>query len=141
MRHRAMEQVCSRDLQEEIARTPMDQYVIWTGDPAVSQPGSLRSRALACVDQPWTPVLLRELLRRAAALHGTHGFDPGAVRRAVIDHQRANPAVYLLARKVAPDLYLAVADVVAAGGAGRRLRPGEPVLASGGPWGARTAAG
>jgi hypothetical protein len=136
MRHRAAEQVGAYDLQEEIARTPMDQYVIWTGACGVTQPGSLRSRALACVDAAWTPILLRELLRRAAGLFGAQGYDPAAVRRAVADHQRARPAVYLLARKVAPGRFLAVSDIPFAGDPARRVRAGDPLFVDGEPWGA-----
>lgn len=136
MRHRATERVSTSDLHEEIARTPLNHYVIWTGAPGVAQPGSLRSRALACVDQAWTPVLLREVLRRAARLHEAEGYDPGAVRRAVLVHQRAKPAVYLLARKESPDRFLAVTDIPHAGDVTRRLRPGDPLMIEGQPWGA-----
>ena len=92
MRHRGVEPISEGDLIEALSRAPADQYVIWTGESCSAQPGSLRSRALACVHEVGVPVLLRVVLRRAARLDGDVGLDPDAVRSAVHMHQAARRA-------------------------------------------------
>lgn len=128
MRHRGPEIIPEAELVEAIARTPSDQYVIWTGEPCGSQAGSLRSRALACVDEVTRPVPLRDVLRRAAKFEGGLGLNPDAVRNAVRMHQCARPAVYLLVTRLTSGAFAAVADIPFPSGGRRRLAPGDLVM-------------
>jgi hypothetical protein len=127
VRHRGLESIPERELIEAIARTPSDHYVIWTGESCNGQAGSLRSRALACLNEVGQAVPLRTLMRRAARLDGG-GLNPDAVRNAVRMHQMARPAVYLLVRRLGSGEFVAVADISFATGAARRINAGEPVM-------------
>jgi len=119
MRHRAVERVCSLNLRDEIARTPMALRVSWQGEAACSRPGSLRNRAFARVGQPWTSIPLRELLRQAAVIDGGWATIP----RPCASHRpppAGRPTVYLLVRNVAPPRY-AAATYIAFAGTSRRV--------------------
>lgn len=120
MRHRGSEPVGERELIEAIARTPSDHYVIWTGELCNSQPGSLRSRALACITEVGQAVPLRTVMRRAAGLD----LNPDAVRNAVRMHQMARPTVYLLGRRLSSGELVAVADIAFATAGARRINAG-----------------
>jgi hypothetical protein len=111
MRHRELERLADATLVEAIARTPLDHWVVWDGAPCRSQANSLRSRALSCVHEVWTPVPLRTVLQRAAAVCGDKGLNPDTVRSAVRMHQAARPAAYLLVRRTLSGDYLAVTDI------------------------------
>jgi hypothetical protein len=128
VRHRGLETIAEPDLVEAIARTPADQYVIWTGDPCGSQPGSLRSRALACIAEVGRPVPLRDLIRRAAKVEAGAGFNPDSVRNAVRMHQAARPAVYLLVSRRPSGAFMAVSDIPFPGGMSRRIDAGDMVM-------------
>lgn len=111
MKHRELERLDDRALAEAIGRTPLDHWVIWDGSTCGGQANSLRSRALGCVKEIWTPVQMRLLLQRAARLAGELGLNPDTVRSAVRMHQSARPAAYLLVRRTLSGDYLAVTDV------------------------------
>jgi len=111
MRHRELERLAEATLVEAIARTPLDHWLIWDGTPCRRQANSLRSRALSCVREVWTPVSLRAVLQRAATLSGETGLNPDTVRSAIRMHQAARPAAYLLVRRAPSGDYLAVTDV------------------------------
>lgn len=128
MRHRKLERLTDAALVEAIARTPLDHWVIWTGAPCGAQANSLRSRALSCVTQAWSPVALRALLQQAAAIAGDLGLDPDSVRSAVRMHQTARPAAYLLVRRTLSGDYLAVTDVPWPAVGSGSLRAGDLVL-------------
>lgn len=128
MRHRELERLSEAAVTEAIARTPIDHYVIWDGSACAAQRGSLRSRALSLIDEPWAPVPLRVLIQRAARLSETGGLDPDTVRSAVRLHQTARPAVYLLVRRTVSGDYLAVTDIPWPGPCPRPLRAGDLVL-------------
>jgi hypothetical protein len=115
-------------LDEALARTPGDHYVIWNGHPCRAQAGSVRSRALSLVEEIWEPLPLRILLRRAARLSGTSGLDPDTVRSAIRMHQSASPAAYLLVRRAICGDYVAVTDVPYPSSGSRRLSAGDVVL-------------
>lgn len=106
--------------------------MIWTGDAAGGQGGSLRSRALGLIDEAWRPVALRALLLRAVEIEPGAGLHPDVVRSAVRMHQSARPAVYLLARRVLSGDYLAVTDIPYPATLGRPLREGALLLARNG---------
>jgi hypothetical protein len=127
VRHRGVERISEGDLIEALSRAPADQYVIWTGEGCGAQPGSLRSRALACIHEVGVPVLLRVVLQRAARLEGDLGLNPDAVRGAVYMHQIARPAVYLLVRRRLSAEYVAVTDIPFPAG-GRRIVAGEVIV-------------
>lgn len=103
--------VPEHELVEAVARTPLDQYIIWNGRPRAGRPNSVLTQALACIEEVWTPVPLRMLLRRAARLSGVHGLEPEAVRKALWGHQSANPTSYFLVRQRPQGEYVAVTDV------------------------------
>lgn len=128
MRHRGLERVPEAILREAIARTPLDQWVVWDGSPCRSQANSLRSRALSCVSEVWAPIPLRTLLQRAAALSGDQGLNPEAVRNAIRMHQSARPAAYLLVRRTPLGEYVALTDVPWPSAAPAPLRAGDLVL-------------
>lgn len=128
MRHRGLERLPEATLREAIARTPLDQWVIWDGTACRGQPNSLRSRALSCVSEVWTPALLRVVLQRAATLSGDEGLNPDTVRSAIRMHQTARPAAYLLVRRTPSGDYLAVTDVPWPSTAPGPLRAGDLVL-------------
>jgi hypothetical protein len=127
VQHRGLEPISERDLIEALSRTPADHHVIWTGESCGAQAGSLRSRALACVQEVGLPVPLRIVLRRAAKLDGDIGLDPLAVRNAVRLHQSARPAVYLLVRRQFSADFVAVADIPFPA-SGRRIAAGDVVM-------------
>lgn len=128
MRHRGLERLPEATLHDAIARTPLDQWVIWDGTACRGQANSLRSRALSCVSEVWTPVPLRALLLRAASLSGDQGLNPDTVRSAIRMHQLARPAAYLLVRRTPAGDYLAVTDVPWPSAAPGPLRAGDLVL-------------
>ncbi|MDP3173570.1 MAG: hypothetical protein Q8M88_03955 [Phenylobacterium sp.] len=110
-RLRGAEILSEARVNEAVYRTPADHYVIWDGNPCPARTGSLRSRALALVEEPWTPVQVRDLLRRAAAIEDGAGLDPDMVRNALRLHQTAHPAVYLLTRRICTGDYVALTDI------------------------------
>lgn len=128
MRHRAAELVPDAVLTSALVRTPIDLHVIWTGGEIVCQPGSLRSRALACVTEIGRPISLRTVLQRAAQLEDGMGLDPNTVRSSVRLHQTSKPAVVLLVRRLPSGDYVAVTDIPYAGSVDRRLSAGDLVL-------------
>ena len=127
-RRRKPERLSELEVTRAIARTPQDHFVIWTGDPAAVRPGSLRSRALALVDEPWRPIDLRALLLRAAQIDGETGLHPEVVRAAIRMHQGAQPAICLLARRTIAGDYLAVWDVPYPARLSQPLTAGAPLL-------------
>jgi hypothetical protein len=127
-RHRGLEILSDDAVTEALARTPIDQYLIWDGRACGAQEGSLRSRALGLVHEPWTPVSLRSLILKAARLDAGGGLDPATVRCAVRMHQSARPAVYLLVRRNALGEFVAVMDVPWPGSAARPIRAGDIVM-------------
>ena len=128
MRHRRLEQVAKTTLEAATARTPLDHFVIWDGSSCGAQPNSLRSRALACITEIWSPVSLRALLQRAACSGGELGLDPDTVRSAVRMHQSARPTAYLLVRRTLSGDYVAVSDVPWPAMTAAPLRAGDLVL-------------
>jgi hypothetical protein len=132
VRHRGLEVIEDAALVEAIARTPADHFVIWTGHACGAQAGSLRSRALACVREVASPVPLRTLLQRAARLAPEGGLCPDVVRSAVRIHQAARPAVYLLARRLPSNAYVAVTDVPCPAAGPRRIAAGDVLIAADG---------
>lgn len=115
-------------LDAAMARTPLDHFVIWDGSSCGAQPNSLRSRALACVTEIWSPLSMRALLQRAACSSGELGLDPDTVRSAVRMHQSARPAAYLLVRRTLNGDYVAVTDVPWPSTTAAPLRAGDLVL-------------
>jgi hypothetical protein len=111
VQHRKPELITEAVLTAAIARTPLDHYVIWTGQPCGRQRGSLRERALSCISEVGEPVALRALIRRAAAIEADRGLQPDLVRGAVRLHQLAKPAVYLLVRRTPLNEFVAVSDI------------------------------
>ena len=111
MKRSGLERISERVIREAIGRAPLDQYVVWDGSQSRLKPNSICSRALACIQEVWTPVSLRVLMQRAAYLAGELGLDPERVRKAVRQHQSARPTAYLLVRRAATGDYLAVTDV------------------------------
>lgn len=110
-----------------LARTPMDQYVIWDGARYAERPGSLCSRTLRLVTEVWTPVALRDLILRAAALDGGQGFSPDAVRAAVRQHQSIRGAAYFLVRRTREGEFVAVSDIPWPTSGGGPIRCGQSV--------------
>lgn len=127
-RHRGLELLSETAVTEAIARIPFDHFVIWDGSRCAAQAGSLRSRALALVEEPWVPLQLRSLVLRAARLTDGCGLDPDTVREAVRMHQTARAAAYYLARKTLAGDYLAVTDIPWPVGACGPIRAGQPLL-------------
>ncbi|MFC3070583.1 hypothetical protein [Phenylobacterium soli] len=115
-------------MTEAIARIPFDHFVIWDGSRCAAQAGSLRSRALGLVEEPWTPIQLRTLVQRAARLCEGAGLDPDTVREAVRMHQSARAAAYYLVRKTLAGEYLAVTDIPWPVGARGPIRAGSAIM-------------
>jgi hypothetical protein len=128
VKHRGLEEISAHRLTEALARTPNAHYVIWTGHPCASQPGSLRARALACVREIGVPVPLRTVLQRAANLEAAGGLDPDSVRNAFRMHQLAQPAVCLLVERLASNDYVAVTDIPSPAAMRGRIAAGELVI-------------
>jgi hypothetical protein len=126
-----LQRIDERRLTEAIARTPAEHHVIWTGHPPVVRGGSMRSRALACVQEIGVPVSLRVIMTRAARISDELGFDPDAVRSAVRMCQMARPAVYLLVNRLFSNDFVAVADIPYPAGCSGRIASGEVVLGRG----------
>ena len=128
MKHRRLERVTKTTLDAALARTPLDHFVIWNGSDCGAQANSLRSRALACLTEIWSPLSMRALLQRAASVADELGLDPDTVRSAVRLHQAARPAAYLLVRRTLSGDYMAVTDVPWPAAAAAPLRAGDLVL-------------
>lgn len=128
MKHRGLELISFDAVVDEIARTPLDHYVVWDGSNCSAQANSLCSRALSLIFETWSPVPLRALLQRASSISDGMGLNPEAVRRAVRGHQSARPAAYLLVRRTPSGDYVAVADVPWPTAADGPLRAGDVVL-------------
>lgn len=121
--------VPEEELVEALARTPLDQHLIWNGRPRpAGRPYSVLTQALSCIEEVWTPVPLRVLLRRAARLSGAQGLQPEAVRKALWSHQNATPASYFLVRAAANGDYLAVTDVPRPSSWPAPIRAGDVVM-------------
>lgn len=127
-RHRGLELLSDAAVTEAIARIPFDHFVIWDGSRCAVQTGSLRSRALALVEEPWAPVQLRALVQRAARLAEGSGLDPDTVREAVRMHQSARATAYYLVRKTLSGDYVAVTDIPWPVGAHGPIRAGAAVM-------------
>jgi hypothetical protein len=119
-------QVVDEGFLGAIARTPLDQYLIWTGSRPVTRGRSLRACALACVQEVGVPVPLRLVVQRAVRMRSD--LHPDAVREAMRQHQSANDAVVLLLRKRADGAFVAVTDIRNAVDLGRRVNAGEVVV-------------
>jgi hypothetical protein len=119
-------QVIDEILLGAIARTPLDQYLIWTGSRPVTRGRSLRACALECVQEVGVPVPLRLVVQRAARMRSD--LHPDAVREAVRQHQSANDTVVLLLRKRPDGAFVAVTDIRNAVDLGRRVGAGEIVV-------------
>jgi hypothetical protein len=132
VKHRGVEAIGAERLTEAIGRTPLDQYVVWTGYPLDGQAGSLRARALHCISEVGTPVPLRAVLQRAARLETARGLDPDAVRAAIRLHQVARRAVYLLVQRLPSNAFVAVTDIPAPAGVRGRICAGETVIEANG---------
>ena len=128
MRHRQIEEVSPAALEKGLAATPLDHYVIWTGDDACGQAGSLSQKAFACIREAGVPVSLRTLIQRAARLEGDRGLDPLAVRDSVRRHQAAKPAVLLLVERRRSGEFIAITDIPHAGVIHRRVCAGDVLL-------------
>lgn len=128
MRHPDLQPIPQRVLEDALRRTPLSHHVVWTGQPGVGRPDSLRARAFACVPEIGVPIPLRMLMQRAARLDGQTGLHPDSVRSAVRQHQVAKPAVLFLVEKAPSGDYVAVSDIPYAGATNRRIRQGEVVL-------------
>lgn len=127
MQHRKSEFITDAVLTAAIARTPLDHYVVWTGEPCGRQRGSLRERALSCISEVGVPVALRALIQRAAVIEAGQGLHPDNVRGAVRMHQSANPAVYLLVRRTALNEFVAVFDIPCPGSL-RPIKAGQVIV-------------
>lgn len=123
--HRPAAPALPRAFSEALGRTPMDHYVIWTGQDACGRAGSLRSRAFACLREVGVPISLRLFLQQVAQIEG---LDPDGVRGAVRQHQAAKPAVVFLVSRLSTGDFVAVTDIPYAGALNRRIRAGEVVL-------------
>lgn len=128
MNHRGSEPIDPERLADAIARTPQSYYVVWTGYSCAGQPGSLRARALSCISEVGTPVLLRALLQRAAAVETAGGLDPDLVRSAVRMHQSASRAVYLLVERLPSNDFVAVTDIPSPAGVRGRISAGDVLI-------------
>lgn len=115
-------------LSAALGRTPLDQFVIWTGRTACGSPESVRGRAMACIEEVGVPVSLRTLMQRAARLDGEVGLDPDVVRSAVRQHQCAQPAVVFLVRRLPCGDYVAVTDIPFAGALNQRVEAGGLIM-------------
>jgi hypothetical protein len=131
--HRKSETIDAEVLAAAIVRTPLDHYVVWTGDPRGRQRGSLRERALSCITEVGVPVSLRTLMHRAAQIDCGAGLHPKSVRCAVRMHQAASPAVYLLVRRTPLKDYVAVCDIPFPSGLAP-ISAGEVVIGRDGAW-------
>lgn len=118
------------ELTEAVARTPLDQYVIWDGRPRTGRPNSILTHAQPCIEEVWSPVPLRILLRRAARLSGGLGLPPEGVRKAIWAHQSAKPTSYFLVRATAQGDYVAVTDVPRPSFRSAPLKAGDFILES-----------
>jgi len=120
--------ISDQELLENLARTPLDQHLIWNGRPRGGRPTSVLSQALAFIDEIWTPVPLRVLLQRTARLSGLHGLSPDAVKKGVWSHQAATPTSYFLVRERTRGEYVAVTDIPRPSSWFEPVRAGDVVL-------------
>lgn len=90
-----------------LAATPMDHYVIWTGQPFAGRRGSTCDRVLAPISAPWRPWGLRELVIEAARLDPP--VSATSVREAIAQHQTCRKVAHLLVRRLADGSFRLVA--------------------------------
>lgn len=122
------EAISSRKLEDCIRRTPVDEYVVWTGEGYRGRDDrSVRAHVLALVNEAWRPMQLRDLVIQAARMSGDTGIDPDRVRSAVRMHQSAVGACCFLVRRTPIGDYVAAVDIPTPS-TGRRIFSGEVVL-------------
>jgi len=126
-----IEFISDEQLTAGLSRTPLDDYVIWSGSPYKGKDASIRTQVLSLVNEPWAPVSLRKLVRDAARLSGQCGLTPDRVRGAIRLHQAADGAAYYLVRRTPDGDFIAVTDIPMPA-VGRRLSLGDRVLSRGG---------
>jgi hypothetical protein len=126
-----IEDISDEQLASGIARTPLDDYVIWSGAPYKGKDASIRTQVLSLVNEPWAPVSVRKLVCDAARLSGRSGLAPDRVRGAIRLHQAADGAAYFLVRRTPNGDFVAVTDIPTPA-VGRRLSAGDMVLDSAG---------
>jgi hypothetical protein len=126
-----IEYISDEQLASGMSRTPLDEYVIWSGAPYKGKGASIRTQVLSLVNEPWAPVAVRKLVGDAARLSGQCGFTPDQVRGAIRLHQAAEGAAYFLVRRTPNGDFVAVANVPMPV-VGRRLSPGDMVLSRAG---------
>ena len=80
---RELQHVDACILADGLARTPIDEFVVWNGAPFTVIPGSVNASILPLVDVPGVAVPLRRLVLQAARIDGALGFPPDAVRAAL----------------------------------------------------------
>jgi len=122
--------ISDQELLENLARTPLDQFLIWNGRPRGGRPTSVLTQALAFVDAAWSPMPLRVLLQRTARLSGLHGLSPDAVKKGIWSHQAATPASYFLVRERSRGEYVAVTDIPRPSSWFEPIRAGDLVLSA-----------
>jgi hypothetical protein len=127
-RERSLSFISATVLVDGLRRTPMEQFVIWTGESMHGWATSRTGRALSCVAEAGVPISLRTLVQRAARIEGEHGLSPDAVRNAVRQHQAAQPAVLLLVERRPCGDFVAVTDIPFAGVRLQRVREGDVVM-------------
>lgn len=123
----SLETISDTALVAALARTPLDQYVIWNGVPFRSEPGSIPDRVFKLIPEAWEPAPLRTILTLAARLSGAEGLKPERVRSAFRVHQSSGSTCYFLVRRDMSGDYLAVTDVPCPS-SGRRMAMGDVVL-------------
>jgi hypothetical protein len=128
MRSRTPETVNPVELEDQLARTPWTQFLVWTGHMPGGRASSMCSRGLGVVTRVAEPVRLRQVLQQAATLDDGRGYPPEAVRLAARAHQRAKPAVYLLVEQAPSGEFVAVTDIPYPSGARRSIRQGDVVM-------------
>lgn len=126
--------VSADDYARRLRCTPIDQWVIWTGGCNAAIGGSRVAVCLRLFERPWTPISLRQIVQRAASFASGRGLAPEAVRNALRQHQKARPAVLLLARRAPGGAFLAVYDIPSAGAVVGKISAGGELAFPRGPF-------
>jgi hypothetical protein len=105
----------------------MDQFVIWTGQAHRGAASSRIGECVAAIEDigPWMPAPLRALYQRVAA--SGRLLTPDEFKTALRLHQRACPAVLVLARRSGEGGWLAAYDIPMGMGGGRHLQAGAVI--------------
>jgi hypothetical protein len=106
-----------------------DLYVYYTGGEYRTRGSTtLRYGCLSQITEVKQPIHVAELIRRAARISGTKGYDPEVVVHGLKMHSGSKPCVYYMLRRQADGSFVTALRMDHPNGMGRSMKAGELVI-------------